>query len=116
MNSGIPSGVDGALPAFGWREADRTVYATRRQLAAERLAPGGPIAARLIWRKGKREAHLYLRAQAKPKRVMTWPQIEALAKALAARRFCPSCRRDVGYCLPRSFGRCYPCHTQETAS
>ncbi|MFD4144424.1 hypothetical protein [Streptomyces sp. NPDC058572] len=42
---------------------------------------------------------------------MTWPQIEALAKALAARRFRPDCRRDVSYCLPCRFGHCFDCHT-----
>ncbi|MFF3247382.1 RRQRL motif-containing zinc-binding protein [Streptomyces sp. NPDC002870] len=101
----------GGLPVFAWNQADRCIYATRRQLAAERLSPGGPVVARLVWRKGRREAHLYLRRQAKPKRLMTWPQIEALAKALAARRFCPDCRRDVGYCLPRRYGHCFDCHT-----
>ncbi|MFE1288655.1 RRQRL motif-containing zinc-binding protein [Streptomyces sp. NPDC058751] len=108
--------MTGGLPVFGWNQADRRVYATRRQLAAERLSPGGPVAARLVWRKGKREAHLYLHRQAKPKRVMTWPQIEALAKALAARRYCPECRRDVGYCLPRRYGRCFDCHTTSERS
>ncbi|WP_262062637.1 RRQRL motif-containing zinc-binding protein [Streptomyces sp. STR69] len=106
-----PLPVSGALPVFGWNEADRAVYATRRQLASDRLAPGGPVVARLVWREGRREGALYLRSQAKPKRVMTWPQIEALGKALAARRFCLACRRDVGYCLPRRYGHCFNCQT-----
>ncbi|KPI12061.1 hypothetical protein OK074_2682 [Actinobacteria bacterium OK074] len=109
--NGRPAPDTDVLPVFGWNQADRAVYATRRQLAADRLAPGGPVAAWLVWREGEREAALYLRDQAKPKRVMTWPQIEALGKALAARRFCPNCRRDVGYCLPRRYGRCFGCQS-----
>ncbi|MFD4144423.1 hypothetical protein [Streptomyces sp. NPDC058572] len=54
----------GGLPVFDWNQADRRIYATRRLLATERLSPGGPVAARLVRRKGRREAHLYLRRQA----------------------------------------------------
>ncbi|MFE7036369.1 hypothetical protein ACFU9Y_39355, partial [Streptomyces sp. NPDC057621] len=32
-----------------------------------------------------------------------------LAKANAARRTCPACRRDAGYVIPISLGMCVPC-------
>ncbi|MGW2594186.1 RRQRL motif-containing zinc-binding protein, partial [Streptomyces sp. NPDC001515] len=33
----------------------------------------------------------------------------ALAKAMLARRTCPACHRDAGYCIPSSLGMCVPC-------
>lgn len=42
-----------------------------------------------------------------------WPERQAqraaLAKALAARRFCPRCGTDAGYVLPRRLGCCLAC-------
>jgi hypothetical protein len=55
-------------------------------------------------------AYLYSIAAAKPKRVPTTAQLAAMEKALAARRTCPSCRQDVGYCIPTSLGECIECH------
>ncbi|MGA5578329.1 RRQRL motif-containing zinc-binding protein [Streptomyces koyangensis] len=46
---------------------------------------------------------------AKPVRPMTPGRSRALAAALRARRICPQCRRDAGYCIPRSLGACVPC-------
>jgi hypothetical protein len=87
--------------------------ATRRQLAEAGLRPGGaqPVA-ELSWRHGqsRRIAYLYDVAVAVPKRPMTARKEEALAKAMLARRTCPSCRRDAGYCIPRSLGMCVDCH------
>lgn len=60
---------------------------TRRQLAALGLRPGGqaPVA-QILWRKGGRVAYLYDIALALPKRKPTAKQLDALAKALRARR------------------------------
>ncbi len=55
---------------------------------------------------GVRAAYLYDVRPALPKRVPTDRQRAALGKALAARRHCPTCRRDAGYVLPRHLGEC----------
>lgn len=87
--------------------------ATRRQLAEAGLRPGGaqPVA-QLSWRHGtsQRIAYLYDVAVAVPKRPMTTAKAEALAKAMLARRTCPRCLLDAGYCIPRSLGMCLDCH------
>ncbi len=54
-------------------------------------------------------AYLYRVEQAKPVRPMTPAKRAALAKANAARRVCPECRRDAGYVIPPSLGMCTPC-------
>ena len=60
------------------------------------LCPGGhPIAAQMIRRRKDRPpliAYFYELALAKPKRVPTLAQEEALDKAMAARQTCPRCR------------------------
>ena len=55
-------------------------------------------------------AYLYSIAAAKPKRVPTPAQLEAVGMALEARRTCPTCRHDVGYGIPRPLGVCVDCH------
>lgn len=93
--------------------------ATRRQLGEAGLRPGGaqPVA-ELSWRHGRsrRIAYLYDIAVAVPKRAMTAAKTAALDKAMRARRICPSCRRDAGYCIPRSLGRCVECHDPPTST
>lgn len=83
---------------------------TRRQLRAAGLRPGGqdPVA-ELRWRRGRRVAYLYDVTRALPVRPMTPGRARALAAAMRARRTCPSCRLDRGYCIPRSLGTCPPC-------
>ncbi|MFF5968477.1 RRQRL motif-containing zinc-binding protein [Streptomyces collinus] len=102
----------GALPVFRWRLAPDG-YATRRQLRALGLRPGGQdVAAQLERprrRRGPLVAHLYRIDLAKPVRPMTPARWAALAKANAARRICPTCRRDAGYVIPPSLGMCAPC-------
>lgn len=90
--------------------------ATRRQLRALRLRPGGadPVA-RLVWRRGRRWAYLYAVATALPKRTPTPAQLAALAEAMRARRTCPTCGRDAGYCLPRTWTACLDCQDASTA-
>ncbi|MFF3731341.1 RRQRL motif-containing zinc-binding protein [Streptomyces sp. NPDC002476] len=102
----------GALPVYRWRLAPEG-YATRRQLRALGLRPGGQdVAAQLERprrRRGPLVAYLYRIDRAKPVRPMTPARAAALAKAMTARRTCPTCRRDAGYCIPRSLGMCVPC-------
>ncbi|WDV53405.1 hypothetical protein PV963_25100 [Streptomyces coeruleorubidus] len=101
-----------ALPVYRWRLAPDG-YATRRQLRARGLRPGGQgVAAQLERprrRRGPLVAYLYRVDLAKPVRPMTPGRWAALAKANAARRLCPQCRRDAGYVIPASLGACVPC-------
>lgn len=93
--------------------------ATRRQLLALELRPGGqPVAAQVMWvRRGKPAvAYLYRIEQAKPKRIPSLAQLHAIEKALAARRVCPDCGLDVGYTIPTSLGCCVDCHQAHQAS
>ncbi|KFG72253.1 RRQRL motif-containing zinc-binding protein [Streptomyces mutabilis] len=100
------------IPTYRWRLAPDGL-ATRRQLRALGLRPGGQdVAAQLERPRRRREplvAYLYLIEQAKPVRSMTPAKRAALAKANAARRICPECRRDAGYVIPSSLGMCTPC-------
>jgi hypothetical protein len=102
----------GALPVFRWRLAPDG-YATRRQLRAQGLRPGGQqVAAQLERprrRRGPLVAYLYRIDQAKPVRPMTPARWAALAKANAARRICPTCHADAGYVIPPTLGMCTPC-------
>ncbi|WUW24040.1 hypothetical protein OG521_26020 [Streptomyces sp. NBC_01463] len=101
------------LPEFRWRLAPDG-YATRRQLRALGLRPGGQDVAAVLHRPRRRRApllaYLYRIDHAKPVRPMTPGRAAALAKAMRARRTCPNCRRDAGYCIPRSLGMCVTCH------
>jgi hypothetical protein len=105
-----------ALPVFRWRLAPDG-YATRRQLRAQGLRPGGQgVAAQLERprrRRGPLVAYLYRVDLAKPIRPMTPGRWAALAKANAARRICPTCGTDAGYVIPPSLGMCVPCACPE---
>lgn len=74
------------LPTFGWRGAPPGL-ATRRQLRAAGLCPGGgwPVA-QVTCRRGARWAGLYLLANARPSPGATMRQLAALARANRARR------------------------------
>ncbi|MFF0087825.1 RRQRL motif-containing zinc-binding protein [Streptomyces canus] len=80
-----------------------TGFATRRQLRALGLSPGGqePIAA-LTWRRGLRKAWFFRIELAVPKRVPTLAQEAALDRAMAARQTCPTCRIRYYACLKRA--------------
>ncbi|MGW3255783.1 RRQRL motif-containing zinc-binding protein [Streptomyces fungicidicus] len=101
-----------AIPTYRWRLAPDGL-ATRRQLRARGLRPGGQDVAAQVERPRRRRgplvAYLYSIEQAKPVRPMTPAKWAALAKANAARRVCPECRRDAGYVIPLSLGMCTPC-------
>ncbi|MFC0624738.1 RRQRL motif-containing zinc-binding protein [Kribbella deserti] len=98
-------------PVFRFRWAP-TGLATRRQLRAMRMCPGGqePYAV-VVWRKGHRFAWLYRLDLAKPSRVASPAQLNALDKAMEARRTCGQCHTVTDYCIPTSDGRCVECMT-----
>ncbi|MFB6962454.1 RRQRL motif-containing zinc-binding protein [Streptomyces sp. NPDC056309] len=107
-----------ALPVYRWRLAPDG-YATCRQLRALGLRPGGQGVAAQVERPRRRRgplvAHLYRIDRAKPVRPMTPARWAALAKANAARRTCPECRRDAGYVIPSSLGMCSACAFPDNA-
>ncbi|WP_406717916.1 hypothetical protein OHA53_19810 [Streptomyces althioticus] len=100
------------VPVYRWRLAPDGL-ATRRQLRALGLRPGGQdVAAQLERprrRRGPLVAYLYSIEQAKPVRPMTPARWAALERANAARRTCPECGRDAGYVIPVSLGMCTTC-------
>ncbi|NAS23921.1 hypothetical protein GT755_19780 [Herbidospora sp. NEAU-GS84] len=110
-----PTGNRYGIPTYPWRIAPPHLL-TLRQLAARGLRPGGQdVQAQVMWRShrhgapGVRVAFLYDVRFALPKRTATPRQLAALAKANAARRTCPDCRKDAGYVLPRHLGTCLNC-------
>ncbi|MGW5851395.1 RRQRL motif-containing zinc-binding protein [Streptomyces sp. NPDC055254] len=107
-----PVGRVHGLPTFPWRLAPDGL-ATRRQLRALGLRPGGQEIAGQVLRPRRRRgplvAYLYLIERAKPVRPVTERRAAALAAANAARRRCPACGRDAGYVIPASLGMCVPC-------
>ncbi|MDX2727692.1 RRQRL motif-containing zinc-binding protein [Streptomyces sp. PA03-2a] len=109
-----PTGAMHGIPTFPWKFAPDG-YATRRQLRDRGLRPGGQAVAAQIMRRSRRRktgvavAFLYRIELAKPVRPMTSAKRAALAKAMTARRTCPNCRVDVGYCIPTSLGMCPAC-------
>ncbi|MFG2500033.1 RRQRL motif-containing zinc-binding protein [Streptomyces sp. NPDC048441] len=107
-----PAGERFGLPTYPWKLTPEGL-ATRRQLRARDLRPGGQdIAAQLLRPRRRREpltAYLYRVELAKPVRPMTLAKRAALAEANRARRTCPECRRDAGYVIPTSLGMCVPC-------
>ncbi|MFE2239288.1 RRQRL motif-containing zinc-binding protein [Streptomyces virginiae] len=101
-----------ALPVYRWHLAPDGL-ATRRQLRATGLRPGGQDVVAQLERPRRRRgpliAYLYRIDRACPVRPMTPAKAAALARANAARRTCPACRRDAGYVIPVSLGMCVPC-------
>ncbi|MBF6045959.1 hypothetical protein GO001_12085 [Streptomyces sp. NRRL B-1677] len=109
-----PTGATHGIPTYPWRLAPDGL-ATRRQLRARGLRPGGqPITAQVMRRSHRRKdevqvAYLYRIDRALPVRPMTPGRAAALAAAMLARRTCPTCRQDAGYCIPASLGECVTC-------
>lgn len=109
-----PTGSVHGIPTFPWRFAPDG-YATRRQLRARGLRPGGqPVAAQVMRSSRRRKAgvsvaYLYRVDRAKKVRPMTPSKWAAHAAAMLARRTCPKCRTDAGYVIPTSLGMCVPC-------
>ncbi|UQX00904.1 RRQRL motif-containing zinc-binding protein [Streptomyces sp. RerS4] len=100
------------LPVYRWRLAPDGL-ATRRQLRAAGLRPGGQdVVAQLERprrRRGPLVAYLYRVDLARPVRPMTPARRAALERANTARRTCPACERDAGYVIPTSLGTCVTC-------
>ncbi|MDT7842501.1 RRQRL motif-containing zinc-binding protein [Streptomyces justiciae] len=112
-----PTGARYGIPTYPWRMAPDG-YATRRQLRARGLRPGGqPIAAQLMLvnrRQGTpRVAYLYRVDRAKLVRPMTSRKWGALALAMLARRTCPRCGVTYSYCLSTRHGICGLCLAAE---
>ncbi|MFY1625515.1 RRQRL motif-containing zinc-binding protein [Micromonospora sp. WMMD735] len=106
-----PDGNRYGIPTYWWRGAPAG-YATRRQLRAAGLCPGGQdIAAQILWRGvgGTRTAYLYRVDLARPKRTATPAQLRAVRAALTARRTCRVCGQVRPYYIPRSLGECLAC-------
>ncbi|MFI2033236.1 RRQRL motif-containing zinc-binding protein [Streptomyces bottropensis] len=107
-----PAGARHGIPTYPWKCAPDG-YATRRQLRAKGLRPGGqPVTVQVLrprYRRGPLVAYIYRVDDAKPVRPMTPAKWAALGKANAARRTCPQCRKDAGYVIPTSLGMCVPC-------
>jgi hypothetical protein len=83
---------------------------TRRQLRERGLRPNGQEpAGEIRWRRGTRVAYLYRLDLAAPVRPMTAAKQVALDAAMKQRRTCPRCRKDRGFCIPRSLGHCWDC-------
>ncbi|MFG2293389.1 RRQRL motif-containing zinc-binding protein [Streptomyces sp. NPDC048603] len=101
-----------ALPVYRWRLAPDGL-ATRRQLRAAGLRPGGQDPTAELQRprrkRGPLVAYLYRIDLALPVRPMTPSRWAALDRANSARRRCPACERDAGYVIPAHLGVCNPC-------
>jgi hypothetical protein len=102
------------LPAFDFHCAP-TGLLTRRQLRAAGLAPGRQEPyARLVWRRDQSWAWLYREDLARPKRIPTRAQLEAVGKALAARQVCAVCG-PVPYCVRTTDRLCGDCYVAGVA-
>ncbi|MFJ5269315.1 RRQRL motif-containing zinc-binding protein [Streptomyces sp. NPDC088358] len=101
-----------ALPVFRWHLAPDG-HATRRQLRARGLRPGGQQVAATLERPRRRHpplvAYLYRVDLARPVRPMTQGRWRAHAAMMRARRTCPTCGRDAGYVIPPSLASCVTC-------
>lgn len=106
--------MQNGLPTYAWRTAPAGLL-TRRQMRTAGLAPSKaePVA-QIVTRRNQRCGYLYDPADLAPKRTATPAQLVAVGKALAARRWCPSCHQDAGYCIPTSLGRCIDCEYPTT--
>ncbi|MFI0769645.1 RRQRL motif-containing zinc-binding protein [Streptomyces sp. NPDC021218] len=109
-----PTGTTWGLATYPWRLAPDG-YATRRQLRARGLRPGGqPIAAQVMRRSRRRKsgvsvAFLYRLDLAKQVRPMTPALWRAHDAMMRARRTCPQCSTVADYCIPTSLGVCVTC-------
>jgi hypothetical protein len=107
-------GVWHGKPLFSHHTADRTVLATRRQLRARGLRPGGQDPSAFLYFRCRRAgklvfADLYLISKAKPVRPMTPARQAALDKAMAARRTCRQCGETGWAELPKARRVCEAC-------
>lgn len=71
------------VPVYPWFDQVPAGLLTRSQLAEKGLRPGGPLRGRVVWRQGRREAHLFQLDEAKPKRAVSDAQRQVLEMAAA---------------------------------
>ncbi|WP_432112580.1 RRQRL motif-containing zinc-binding protein [Streptomyces sp. YPW6] len=120
-----PTGATYGLPTFPRRLAPEGL-ATRRQLRARGLRPGGQdVAAQVLWH-GRRDpitrtrpvraAYLYRLDLALPVRPMTPGRARAVAAMMRARRTCPLCAVTFPYVIPTSLGCCPGCAGHPTTA
>lgn len=125
----VPAHVDGlgvvmtrgtwnGYPALTWGWANRTVLATRRQLRAMELSPGGHDAVAVLLFQHRMPARrsdfarLFLIERAVPKRVPTAAQLRAVRAALIARRTCTGpCGQVQPRCVSTTSRMCHACET-----
>ncbi|MEV6167571.1 RRQRL motif-containing zinc-binding protein [Streptomyces sp. NPDC051954] len=113
-----PDGAKYGIPTYPLHLAPDGL-ATRRQLRAVGLRPGGQeVAAQLMWRypRGIAVAYLYRVDLAKPVRPMTEARWRAHEAMMRPRRICPECGEDVGYVIRTSLGTCEPCDPTRLAA
>ncbi|MET9385351.1 RRQRL motif-containing zinc-binding protein [Streptomyces sp. NPDC002928] len=115
-----PEGALYGVPTYPWKLAPDGL-ATRRQLRAKGLRPGGQEIAAQCMRMNRRTgtprvAYLYRIDRALPVRPMTSRKWGALALAMLARRTCPVCLITYSYCMPRSLGMCVTCAFPEESA
>ena len=106
-----PTGDRYGIPTYPYHWAPEGLF-TVRQLRLLGLRPGGQhIAGQILWRHRTqcRVAYLYREDLAKPKRQATPAQLRAIARALRARRICPTCGEEKDYYIRRSTGECNDC-------
>ncbi|MET8974352.1 RRQRL motif-containing zinc-binding protein [Streptomyces sp. NPDC004539] len=106
------------VSVYCWRLAPDGL-ATRRQLRARGLRPGGQDVAAQLERPRRRRpplvAYLYRVDLARPVRPMTEGRWRAHAAMMRARRTCPGCLRDAGYVIPPTLGTCVTCAFPDAA-
>ncbi len=103
------------IPIYSWFDQvpEEPPLLTRKQLAERGLRPGGPVRAKVVWRRGERWADLYALAEAVPKKPPTAAQLAALAKAHEKARTCPACGTVFGFVLGwRDIEHCPVCEEQ----
>ncbi|MFC0436646.1 RRQRL motif-containing zinc-binding protein [Kutzneria buriramensis] len=113
-----PAGERHPVPTYPWGKAPIHLI-TRRQIRDAGLSPGHPPVAQML-RCRKRHPDRPLRAWlydvhlTVDKRVPSPAQLDSIDNANQAWRTCSTCRRDVGYRIPRTppcSGECVDCAT-----
>lgn len=104
-----PKKPERTIPVFGRLQAPDGL-ATKRQLAAMGLRPGGQDPVAEVKCRGPKNGFLYRIDLALPKRPMTLAKEAALDKAMAVRQTCSGCGRRFFHCLSVALGICLECH------
>ncbi len=113
-----PQGRRHGIPTWPFGMAPDGLF-TRSQLRQMGLRPTGDPVAQLMWDApsgrrppggGARTAALYRLSDTLLRDPVSPARLAQLAGARAARRICPSCRRDVGYVPPAHLGERLDCH------